>query len=357
MRVSTSLLLFLRICTGLVLGLLGWSIAGIIPVSTLPGPFNNEWLVRSALSLLIGIIGFLLSSFLFTRPVNLLLERIRESSGPQLAANVLGFFVGLVIAALLSIPFALLPDPLRQVLPLLSVITFSYLGVMITNTHYRELFSMFNIRVPAALAENLPQPSDNAHCDALLLDTSVIIDGRIVDIHGTGFLRGELVVPRFVLNELHHISDSSDGMRRARGRRGLEVLKRLQKDDAQVQIVDEDPEQTKEVDEKLVLLAKDWQCPIVTNDYNLNKVASLQGVTVLNVNELANAVKSALLPGETLTVRVIQEGKETGQGVGYLDDGTMVVVEDGRSHLNQTLHVTVTKVLQTAAGRMIFAKP
>ncbi|HEY3342073.1 MAG TPA: TRAM domain-containing protein, partial [Anaerolineae bacterium] len=278
------------------------------------------------------------------------------ASIPQLVADVAGFFGGLVIAALLSIPFALLPDPLRQVLPLLSVIIFSYMGVMIANTHYRELFGMLNFRMATGKVDN-PAPADTPHGNSLLLDTSVIIDGRIVDIHGTGFLRGELVVPRFVLNELHHISDSADGMRRARGRRGLEVLKHLQKDGTQVQIVDEDPEQTKEVDEKLVLLAKEWRCAIVTNDYNLNKVASLQGVTVLNVNELANAVKSALLPGEMLTVRVIQEGKETGQGVGYLDDGTMVVIEEGRSHLNQTLHVTVTKVLQTAAGRMIFAKP
>jgi uncharacterized protein YacL len=350
------MLIFLRICAGLIFGLVGWSVAGIIPVATLPVPFNNEWLVRVALSLILGIIGFLLSSLLLTRPINLLVERISQASGPQIVADVAGFFAGLVIAALLSIPFALLPDPLRQVLPLLSVIIFSYLGVMIANTHYRELFSMLNIRIPTGLTNNLT-PAEATHSNSLLLDTSVIIDGRIVDIHGTGFLRGELVVPRFVLNELHHISDSADGMRRARGRRGLEVLKQLQKVDAGVQIVDENPEQTKEVDEKLVLLAKDWHCAIVTNDYNLNKVASLQGVTVLNVNELANAVKSALLPGETLTVRVIQEGKETGQGVGYLDDGTMVVIEEGRSHLNQTLHVTVTKVLQTAAGRMIFAKP
>jgi uncharacterized protein YacL len=356
MRVSTSLLIFLRFCAGVILGLVGWSIAGVVPVDSLPAPFNNEWLVRIALSLILGIIGFVLASFLLTRPINLLVQRISEASGPQLAANVFGFFAALVITALLSVPFALLPDPLRQVLPLLSLIVFTYLGVLITNTHYRELLSMLNVHMPAGLANNLA-PADSAHRHALLLDTSVIIDGRIVDIHGTGFLRGELVVPRFVLNELHHISDSADGMRRARGRRGLEVLKRLQKDDASVHIVDEDPGQTKEVDEKLVLLAKDWQCPIVTNDYNLNKVASLQGVTVLNINELANAVKSALLPGEALTVRVIQEGKETGQGVGYLDDGTMVVVEDGRNHLNQTLHVTVTKVLQTAAGRMIFAKP
>ena len=368
MRVTTSLLLLLRICTGLVLGLVGWSVAGAISVPTLPlpEPFNNEWVVRIALSLILGIIGFLLSSFLLTRPITLFVERISGAGSAQIVADVFGFFVGLMIAALLSIPLALLPDPLRQVLPFLSAIIFAYLGVLIMNTHYRELFAMFNIRIPQGKAEDQPAPDaarrdgahhDAAHPDALLLDTSVIIDGRIVDIHGTGFLRGELVVPQFVLNELHHISDSADGMRRARGRRGLEVLKRLQKDAALVHIVDDDPAQTKEVDEKLVLLAKDWQCPIVTNDYNLNKVASLQGVMVLNVNELANAVKSALLPGEMLTVRVIQEGKETGQGVGYLDDGTMVVVEDGRSHLNQSVHVTVTKVLQTAAGRMIFAKP
>ncbi len=357
MRVYASLLLLLRISAGLVLALVGWEIAGIIPVATLPGPFDNEWVVRITLTVILGILGFFLSSMLLTQPIKTFVERISGASGAQILADVVGFIVGLLIAALLSVPLSLLPDPLRPVLPLLAAIVFAYLGVLIMNTHYRELFTMVNLHVPQSGADSLPQATATPHRESLLLDTSVIIDGRILDIHDTGFLRGELVVPRFVLNELHHIADASDGLRRARGRRGLEVLKRLQKDSALVQIVDEDPGQTKEVDEKLVLLAKDWRCPIVTNDYNLNKVASLQGVMVLNVNELANAVKSALLPGETLTLRVIQEGKETGQGVGYLDDGTMVVVEDGRNHLNQTVHVTVTKVLQTAAGRMIFAKP
>jgi uncharacterized protein YacL len=267
-----------------------------------------------------------------------------------------GVTTGLLITALLAFPLALLPDPFRQVLPLISAIIFAYIGVVVMNTHYREVFAMLNIRMPSGKIEEpiVVRPADR---EPLLLDTSVIIDGRIADVSGTGFLRGDLVVPRFVLNELQHVADSSDGMRRARGRRGLEVLTRLQKDSmCPVKIVDDDPVTGKEVDEKLVLLAKQWQCPIVTNDYNLNRVASLQGVTVLNVNELANAVKSVLLPGETLHVRVIQEGKESGQGVGYLDDGTMVVVEDGRNYLNQTINVTVTKVLQTAAGRMIFAR-
>jgi uncharacterized protein YacL len=359
MRVSTSLLLLLRTCAGLLFGLLGWSIASAIPAADLPAPLNNDILLRVAFTLIFGIIAIAVSPRLLTRPVNSFIDRLSRASGTQIFADFLGFLMGLLVAALLAFPLSLLPEPFRQVLPLLAVVVFAYLGVLIMNTHYRELFSMINLRTPSNRTEEpvTLTPRSNGK-DPLLLDTSVIIDGRIVDVSETGFLRGELVVPRFVLNELHHIADASDGMRRARGRRGLEVLKRLQKESrAQVKIVDDDPGTTKEVDEKLVLLAKQWQCPIVTNDYNLNKVATLQGVAVLNVNELANAVKSALLPGENLTLRVIQEGKEAGQGVGYLDDGTMVVVEEGRSYLNQTINVTVTKVLQTAAGRMIFAKP
>ena len=359
MRVSTSLLLLLRVCAGLVFGLLGWSIASLISAEALPVPLNNDILLRVAFTVIFGIIAIVLSPSLLARPVNSFVDRVSRASGAQIFANFIGFLMGLLIAALLAFPLSLLPEPFRQVLPLLAVVIFAYLGVLIMNTHYRELFAMVNIRIPSGRMDDPADPPAPriVEKEPLLMDTSVIIDGRIVDISGTGFLRGELVVPRFVLNELHHIADSADGMRRARGRRGLEVLKRLQKESNRlVKIVDEDPGMTKEVDEKLVLLAKQWQCPIVTNDYNLNKVATLQGVVVLNVNELANAVKSMLLPGENLIVRVIQEGKESGQGVGYLEDGTMVVVEDGRSHLNQTVNVTVTKVLQTAAGRMIFAK-
>jgi uncharacterized protein YacL len=185
----------------------------------------------------------------------------------------------------------------------------------------------------------------------------VIIDGRISDIARTGFLVGTLLIPRFVLNELQYIADSADNLRRQRGRRGMEVISELQKESAiPVRISDVDVEGVREVDDKLVILARQLQCPILTNDYNLNRVAELQGVPVLNVNELANAVKSVLLPGETLIVNIIQEGKEAGQGVGYLDDGTMVVVEDGSDYLSFEASVKVTKVLQTAAGRMIFAR-
>ena len=185
----------------------------------------------------------------------------------------------------------------------------------------------------------------------------MIIDGRIADIARTGFLAGTLLIPRFVLNELQYIADSADSLRRQRGRRGMEVLSVLQKDSTvPVRISDIDVEGVRDVDDKLVILARQLRSPILTNDFNLNRVAELQGVAVLNVNELANAVKSVLLPGETLDVAIIQEGKEVGQGVGYLDDGTMVVIEDGRDYLNNKVPVVVTKVLQTAAGRMIFAR-
>ena len=192
----------------------------------------------------------------------------------------------------------------------------------------------------------------------ILMDTSVIIDGRVADIARTGFLPGELLIPRFVLNELQYIADSGDNLRRQRGRRGLEVLAQLQKDPAiAVRISDIDVEGSRAVDDKLVILARQLRAPVLTNDYNLNRVAELQGVTILNINELANAVKAVYLPGEMLNVRVIQEGRESGQGVGYLDDGTMVVVQDGNEYIGMELDTVVTKVLQTAAGRMIFSKP
>ncbi len=191
-----------------------------------------------------------------------------------------------------------------------------------------------------------------------ILDTSVIIDGRIADITKSGFLEGELIVPGFVLEELQHIADSSDVLKRNRGRRGLDILNKIQKEPyTSVRIVEQDYGDINEVDTKLVKLAKDMGGKVVTNDYNLNKVCELQGVPVLNINELANSVKPVVLPGEELKVQVIKDGKEQGQGVGYLDDGTMIVVDSGRRFIGQTVTVLVTSVLQTAAGRMIFAKP
>ena len=185
-----------------------------------------------------------------------------------------------------------------------------------------------------------------------------IIDGRIADVTKSGFLEGPLVIPNFVLQELRHIADSSDVLKRNRGRRGLDILNRIQKElDAEVVISDRDYDDVTEVDSKLLRLAQDLSGSILTNDYNLNKVAELQGVQVLNINELANAVKPVVLPGEEMLVRVIKDGKESGQGVAYLDDGTMIVVDGGRRHIGENVGVLVTSVLQTAAGRMIFAKP
>jgi uncharacterized protein YacL len=227
----------------------------------------------------------------------------------------------------------------------------------------KEIMSLFSSKSQSradSAGEGTPANGSLSGQDAgrtILLDTSVIIDGRIADIARTGFLVGTLLIPRFVLNELQYIADSADAMRRQRGRRGMEVLSQLQKETmAPVRISDIDVEGVREVDDKLVVLARQLRCPILTNDYNLNRVAELQGVVVLNVNELANAVKSVFLPGEVISVNIIQEGREAGQGIAYLDDGTMVVVEDGRGRLNKDTQVTVTKVLQTAAGRMIFAR-
>lgn len=190
-----------------------------------------------------------------------------------------------------------------------------------------------------------------------ILDSSVIIDGRIADVVDTDFMDGKFIIPRFVLQEVQYIADSQDPLRRQRGRRGLEILQRIQqKLGDHAEIVETDYPHIKEVDEKLVEMGKQLNAKVVTNDYNLNKVAKLQGVAILNINDLSNAVKPVVLPGEVMSVKVLKEGKEHGQGVAYLDDGTMIVVEGGRSSLGQTLEVIVTSVLQTAAGRMIFTK-
>lgn len=189
-----------------------------------------------------------------------------------------------------------------------------------------------------------------------ILDTSVIIDGRIPDICSSGFIEGTLIVPQFVLNELQHIADSTDSLKRARGRRGLDILNKLQKiPSVKIDITELDYPKIKEVDSKLISLAKDLEADILTNDFNLNKVAQIRGITVLNINLLANAVKPIVLPGESLTVTVTKQGKERGQGVAYLDDGTMVVIEQGEALLNTEKEVVVTSILQTPAGRMIFA--
>lgn len=311
---------------------------------------------------MVGLLaGLILTPFITTRPIKMLRAQLSRLSTRSLFASLTGLVVGLIIAALLAFPLSLLPDPLGRIMPFIGVVVLGYLGVAIFIMRQDDLFGLFNAMrggssVP--IAETGEAKTNWVEGRTILLDTSVIIDGRIADVARTGFLPGSLLIPRFVLAELQYIADSSDSLRRQRGRRGMEVLAQLQKEPTiPVRITDIDVEGVRDVDDKLVILARQMRCPILTNDFNLNRIAELQGVTILNINELANAVKSVLLPGEMMSVRVIQEGKESGQGVGYMEDGTMVVVENGRDYIDREITVLVTKVLQTAAGRMIFARP
>ena len=276
-----------------------------------------------------ALVGLILTPYLTTRPVRAIRSFLVKVSAQTLFSGLIGLIAGLTVAVLLSFPLSRLPSPFGQVFPFLGVLLFSYLGVSVFLMRQNDL-SLFlgSFSKGGPQAGSVDQSAGWAKSRTILLDTSVIIDGRIADIARTGFLPGSLLIPRFVLNELQYIADSPDSLRRQRGRRGMEVLSQLQKEPViPVRITDIDVEGVRDVDDKLVILARQLRCPILTNDYNLNRVAELQGVNVLNVNELANAVKSVLLPGEALSVRVIQEGKESGQGVGYMDDGTMVVIE------------------------------
>jgi len=340
---------FLRLIGMIVLAAVGWWVGETL------GSQAEEMAYRYilVLSLAGAALGLLLTPYFTSRPFLAMRRLIRGMPAQQLVAAIIGLVIGLAVAALLAIPIALLPDPMDALLAFGGVVVFSYLGVSIMVMRRQDIFNVIGSR-------RLVGRNDGGRVDSnqVLLDTSVIIDGRIADVSRTGFIQGTMLVPRFVLNELQHIADSSDALRRNRGRRGLEMLNKLQKDSAvPIVVTDMDIDGVREVDDKLVLLAKQLHCAIVTNDYNLNRVAELQGLTVLNINELANAVRAIYLPGESMEVKIIQEGKELGQGVGYLDDGTMVVIEEGRRHIGQTIAVMVTKVLQTAAGRMIFARP
>jgi len=308
-----------------------------------------------------ALTGLVLTPLLTTRPVRALRSLLTRLSAQSLFSALLGLIAGLIIAALAAFPLSKLPEPIGNVLPFIGVLVFGYIGVSVFVMRQNDIFAVMQSITKSggqSSAEGEKSAEPLADGRTILLDTSVIIDGRIADIAHTGFLPGALLIPRFVLVELQYIADSPDSLRRQRGRRGMEVLSQLQKEPGvPVRISDIDVEGVRDVDDKLVILARQLRCPILTNDYNLNRIAELQGVTVLNVNDLANAVKSVLLPGEALNVRVIQEGRESNQGVGYMDDGTMVVVESGRDYMNQEILVTVTKVLQTAAGRMIFGRP
>ncbi|MCT4593907.1 MAG: PIN/TRAM domain-containing protein [Anaeromicrobium sp.] len=322
----------------------------------------TELAIWSAGALIGAIILYFTTPWLMSKGLNIAnwLEReLQKIPTMDIIIGSFGLILGLFIAYLIGGFLTNIPIPiLGMALSFVVYILLGYLGVSIATKKKDELSNI------ASVIKKIPNVKEKAQAKKVegalpkVLDTSVIIDGRIADITQTGFIEGPLVIPEFVLEELRHIADSSDSLKRTRGRRGLDILNKIQKETkAEVIITDKDFEEVSEVDIKLLRLAQFMSGKVVTNDYNLNKVAELQGVPVLNINELANAVKPVVLPGEEMVVHVIKEGKESGQGVAYLDDGTMIVVEGGRKHIGQTMGVLVTSVLQTAAGRMIFAKP
>lgn len=275
---------------------------------------------------------------------------LRKLSVKDISSAVFGLIFGLIMAKLVIGALLLVPEGDRFVSSTRLILTliFCYLGIIIVTRSRDE----FNIVIPYIKFTSQDQKEE-----LIVVDTSVIIDGRIADLCQTKFLEGKFIVPRFVLKELQQIADSSDSLKRNRGRRGLDILNKIKKTKlVDLRISDDDFPEIAEVDSKIVKLAKLRNGKVLTNDYNLNKIAELQGVTVLNINDLANALKTVVMPGEALEIRLIKEGKEHNQAIGYLEDGTMVVVDNARHLIGQTFNVEVTSALQTSAGRMIFAK-
>jgi len=317
------------------------------------GAYFVPW-YKTAFAVLGLLIGFTLAGVIFRQIVELA-SNIERYPAQDKVAGVIGLIIGLTLTVLLS-RFVWPIPRLGPFLVLLLGIACIYLGGSIAMSMKEEL-SFFMPNLVGTRADARGRPGARIK----LLDTNVIIDGRIADICRTGFVEGPIYIPGFVLEELHLIADSADSLKRNRGRRGLDILNQMQDElKMLVQVYDHYEiafGEREGVDVKLVKLAKDIDAAIVTNDFNLNKVAQLQGISVLNVNELANAVKPIVLPGEEMSVTIVKEGKEVNQGVAYLDDGTMVVVEDGKRHIGETLPVIVTSVLQTVAGKMIFGNP
>lgn len=360
-RIAKIVLTILGVSMGAIIGLGLLSIEGVGKLfNSSPDDVLFRIVFSMVTAIIFGLIFYLLSPWMIQLTQKLVKgaeDELEKVPTHQIIIGSIGLIVGLVIAFLISSAISLIPIPFISLLSLVIYVFLGYLGVSIATRNASDLSKLQDI-----FKRNTQKASAAAKevsgAKPKILDTSVIIDGRIADICKTGFVEGSLIIPNFVLEELRHIADSSDSLKRNRGRRGLDILNIIQKElKLDIRIVDTDFEDVAEVDMKLLKLAQKMNGMVVTNDFNLNKVAELQGVPILNINELANAVKPVVLPGEEMTVHVVKDGKESNQGVAYLDDGTMIVVEGGRRHMNETIDVLVTSVLQTAAGRMIFAKP
>ena len=335
-----------------------------------------HWLFAIVSVLFFGWIGWVITPFLIKfllKYSEIVASVLAKAPSADIIVSLIGVLVGLILANLIGAPFSRLPI-VGPYIPIVLSIVLALTGAKVASHKSKDILGLFyrsraQVKDPVVVTEEMAQDQqEDAVVDAdslpvelaasnKLLDTSVIIDGRISDILKTGFLEGNLVIPHFVLDELQRLSDSSDNLKRAKGRRGLDFIHELQEIFPHVVIVnDMEYEMIQDVDSKLIALAKDTGSMIVTNDFNLNKVASIQGIRVLNINDLANAVKPVVIPGEEMTVYLLREGKESGQAIAYLQDGTMIVVEGGRKYIGNKIRIAVTSVLQTSAGRMIFAK-
>lgn len=337
-----------------IVGLVVFSIVGIRVGNDLADFINLAEAESAFIFFWVGaLFGLTATPWITVAPVQRLRRAINEMPVPKLIMSAIGGMFGLFLALMLSFPLSLLEKPIGDIAPAGVSVIFGYLGMAIFSIRAGEILDVFSERF-GGRARRL----NSFTTRQLILDTSVLIDGRIVDISETGFIGGTLVIPRFVLSELHRVADSSDPLRRNRGRRGLAKLNELQRNtDLPVKIIEDDPQDFAEVDAKLVALAIQMNASLVTNDFNLNQVADAQGVDVLNINALANAVRAIYIPGETFAIRIIQEGRDHNQGIGYLDDGTMVVVESGQKYMDRNIEVEVTKLINRPTGRMIFAIP
>ena len=335
-----------------------------------------HWLFAIVSVLFFSWIGWVITPFLIKyllKYSEVVASVLAKAPSADIIVSLIGVLVGLILANLIGAPFSRLPI-VGSYIPIILSIVLALTGAKVALYKSKDIIGFFNRSHPADNTvpddgeEMVQDQQEETVVDAgsmpaelasfnKLLDTSVIIDGRISDILKTGFLEGNLVIPHFVLDELQRLSDSSDNLKRAKGRRGLDLIHELQDMTGHVVIVkDLEYDAFQDVDSKLIALAKDTGSAIVTNDFNLNKVASIQGIRVLNINDLANAVKPVVIPGEEMTAYLLREGKESGQAIAYLQDGTMIVVEGGRKYIGNKIRVAVTSVLQTSAGRMIFAK-
>lgn len=359
-KILRAIFVLLFTVLGIVLSRQGETVlALLLPNSVLTETILGITFMSLAALLVGGIFGAIIGSFIspylikslfmFTSTVE---KSLSAMSTQDLIAGTLGLFLGLIIANLVGLAFGSVPYIGPYVSVALSIIL-AYLGMHLVVSKKSELAGWLHLHAEGSFDKK----KNKDHHTGKLLDTNVIIDGRVADIYRSGFLEGPIIVPVFVLEELQKIADSSDILKRNRGRRGLDILNHMRKNSKDdVIIVTNDFEDISEVDSKLVKLAREKNYKIVTNDYNLNKVAELQGVAVLNINDLAIAVKPAVIPGEQIFVQLVKSGKEEGQGVAYLEDGTMIVVENGSQCIGKEVPVIITSVLQTSAGKMIFAK-